>query len=578
MPFKKALLVLFFAAGFLAFLLFACAKKKPTELKKNNRPQLLVPANLSVAENQTVSFHLIAFDVDGTIPKLSALGLPKNSTFVDSVNGRGSFLWTPVFSQAGNYVFRFIVSDGVLADTERVAVSVGNVNRPPVWSPVSQRFFIEDSAGSFAVRALDPDGDSIFLLADSLPPGANFRDSLNGRGAFSWVPGFNQSGSYQPLFIATDRQLADSQRIMLQVRDSDRVPQFAPVPPQQTMEGELLAFGVSASDPDGDSVFLSADSLPIGTAFTDSLNGRGEFLWTPGFDQAGTYRPIIIATDRILTARLGVSIQVLNVIQALNFTPIGNQQISEGALLAFPLSAADPDNDSVFFSAESLPPGAVFTDSLNGRGSFSWTPDFQQAGLYRTLFIATDRVVADTQQVEIQVLDFDRPPLFALTPDQQVSEGQFLTFGVSATDPDGDPVRFSAMGLPAGAAFVDSLNGKGGFRWLTKVFQAGTYNVILFATSRSLADTEIISIRVDTALITYTSHVKPILDASCSCHYPGGIRCPVPGPCLNTYSNAFAFRDRIRIRVTSGTMPPGSPLPQGKRDTVSAWVLRGAPQ
>ena len=468
----------------MVFLISACSKKKPTGQKVNNRPELLALTNRSIQENQTVSFALISFDVDGTVPKLSALGTPKNSIFVDSLNGRGSFSWTATFSQEGSYVIRFIASDGALADTEQAVIMVGNVNRSPVWQTISDQFFTEEITRSFSVRAIDRDGDSIFLSIDSLPSGAIFTDSSRGKGSFVWRPTFAQSGTYFISLIASDGFLADTERVSVFVGNVNRSPELLPVDSQFFVEGLAGNFGISASDPDGDSVFLSADSLPI---------------------------------------------------------------------------------------------GAAFNDSLNSRGSFSWAPDFTQSGSYRPLFVATDRNLADSQAVSVRVLEFDQPPEFAFTPNQQITEGQLLAFSVSASDPDGGTVQLSAMGLPSGAAFVDSLNGRGGFRWLTKVLQAGTYNIIFLARSGALADTAIVVVRVDAALITYTNHTKSIIDTLCTpCHFPGGIECPPI--CLNTYSGAFLWKDRIRVRVVAGTMPPTGGLPQGKRDTINAWVLRGAPQ
>ncbi len=480
----KVVFFLLFAAGFLIFLISACGKKKPTEQKVNNRPELLALTNRSIQENQTVSFALISFDVDGTVPKLSVVGAPKNAIFVDSLNGRGSFSWTATFSQEGSYFVRFIASDGALADTEKAVIMVGNVNRSPVWQTISDQFFTEEITRNFSVRAIDPDGDSIFLSTDSLPVGAIFTDSSSGKGSFVWLPTFAQSGTYFVFLIASDGFLADTERVNIFVGNVNRQPELLPVDSQSFVEGVAGSFAVSASDPDGDSVFLSADSLPV---------------------------------------------------------------------------------------------GAAFNDSLNSRGSFSWTPDFTQSGSYRPLFVATDRNLADSQAVNVRVLEFDRPPEFAFTPNQQITEGQLLAFSVSASDPDGTTARFTAMGLPSGATFVDSVNGRGGFRWLTKVLQAGTYNIIFLARSGALTDTAIISVRVDTALITYTAHTKPIFDSRCaSCHYPGGSECP--SICFSTYAEARQLKDRIRIRVVAGTMPPGGGLPQGKRDTINAWVLRGAPQ
>lgn len=399
----KFLAALFFFIGFLFFLITACSKKKPTEQKPNQPPQLLlVPSSPSpsVNENQSLTFNLIAVDPEGTLPVLSALGLPKNAAFADSANGRGSFYWTPTFSQEGNYVFRFIASDGSLADTERVMISVGNVNRPPILLPIDSQFFLEGNAAAFGIRGIDPDGDSIFL---------------------------------------------------------------------------------------------SADSIPTGAFFVDSLNGRGGFFWSPFFDQAGEHRPVFSVTDR------------------------------------------------------------QFTDVKNAR---------------------------------LVVLDFDRAPGLATLPDQRVTEGQILSLAISASDPDGDNITLSAFQPPSEATLVDSLNGRWFFFWQTRVMQADTFydtSVTIVASSRALKDTLLVRIKVDTALLTYTNHTKAIFDGNCRpCHFPNS---PPPNPamcppyCWNSYSTISQFKERIRIRVTQGSMPPvPGGLPQGQRDTINAWVLRGAPQ
>ena len=51
----------------------------------------------------------------------------------------GSFSWTPGNTQAGSYSVSFSVSDGSLNDAETVAITVGNVNRPPVLTAIGSK-------------------------------------------------------------------------------------------------------------------------------------------------------------------------------------------------------------------------------------------------------------------------------------------------------------------------------------------------------------------------------------------------------------------------------------------------------
>jgi hypothetical protein len=51
---------------------------------------------------------------------------------------------------------------------------------------------------------------------------------------------------------------------------------------------------VTATDPDGNNITLSATDLPSGATFTPST---GVFSWTPGYPTAGVYTPTFTATD-----------------------------------------------------------------------------------------------------------------------------------------------------------------------------------------------------------------------------------------------------------------------------------------
>lgn len=63
----------------------------------------------------------------------------------------------------------------------------------------------------------------------------------------------------------------------------------------------------------------------------------------------------------------------------------------EGETLTFTLTAEDADGESLTWSSQNLPEGATFTDHQNNTATFSWTPNYGQAGVYKEiLFIVTD--------------------------------------------------------------------------------------------------------------------------------------------------------------------------------------------
>ena len=373
------------------------------------------------------------------------------------------------------------------------------------------------------------------------------------------------------------------------VQVQNRPPELILVPNQTSPaldENQSLSFGLAAADPEGKIPVLSVAGLPKNAVFRDSSNGRGSFAWTPTFSQEGTYLLRFIASDGALADTERVMVVVGNINRPPFLMSIGDQSFVEGSAGAFSLRGIDPDGDSVFLSLDSIPSGAFFIDSLNGRGGFFWSPNFNQAGEYRPVFSVTDRQYADIQRPKLVVLEFDRAPSFFPVADQRVTEGQVLSFSISASDPDGQTVLLRHLGLPPGASF-DTSNGTGTFRWQTRVLQADIFYdtaVAFVAASAALADTLAVRIKVDTARLTYINHTGAIFEGTCQpCHFPGagGQMCqPLQGLpyCWDDYGTIFQFRERIRIRVTQGTMPPAAGLPQGKRDTINAWVLRGALQ
>lgn len=77
-------------------------------------------------------------------------------------------------------------------------------------------------------------------------------------------------------------------------------------------EGDMLEFRVSATDPEGDTIILSAENIPDNSSFVDSCNGAGVFTFIPDHLQAGIYEVTFIASDNILADSEVVTITVNN--------------------------------------------------------------------------------------------------------------------------------------------------------------------------------------------------------------------------------------------------------------------------
>ena len=170
--------------------------------------------------------------------------------------------------------------------------------------------------------------------------------------------------------------------------------------------------------------------------------------------------------------------------------------------LTFTVTASDPDGDNITFSADMLPPGANFDPETQ---VFSWTPSDGENGVYLGVKVTVtdddpDEPLSATEAFSITVTDapINHPPTLDPIGDQFVQEGETLMFTVTASDPDGDNITFSADMLPSGANFDPDTQV---FSWTPTVDDIGVHQGVEVTVTdddpdESLSDTEAFSITV----------------------------------------------------------------------------------
>ncbi len=362
---------------------------------EDNPPVLATIGDKMVDEGTLLEFTVSAADSDGDPMTFSASNLPAGATFDAATQ---TFSWTPDFTQSGVHSgVRFEVSDGMLTNSEEITITVNNVPLPPVLAAIGNRTVDEGQLLEFTINATDPDGDPLVFAVSNLPTGATFDAATL---TFSWTPDFSQSGAYSGVrFEVTDGIFIDSEEITITVNDVPQPPVLAVIGDKTVDEGQLLEFTVSATDPDGDLLSFSASNLPTGATFDAATQA---FSWTPDFTKSGDYPNVRFeVTDGVLTDFEEITITVNNVSQPPVMMATGYKRVDEGQLLEFTVSATDPDGDALTFSTFNLPSGATFDGSTQ---TFSWTPDFTQAGVYYGVrFEVSDGTFMDFEEITIQV-------------------------------------------------------------------------------------------------------------------------------------------------------------------------------
>ncbi len=121
------------------------------------------------------------------------------------------------------------------------------------------------------------------------------------------------------------------------------------------------------------------------------------------YTEPGTYIVTLTVTDTFGNTDTDTCMVTVNVPnnRAPILNQIGDKSISESALLEFTISASDPDNDPLTYSADNLPTGATFDPTAR---TFSWTPDYGQEGTYPDVhFEVTDGYLTDAEDITITV-------------------------------------------------------------------------------------------------------------------------------------------------------------------------------
>ena len=468
----------------------------------NQIPVLTAIGAQITTENIQLTFGVSATDAEG-IPSLTSSVLPAGASFIDNGDGTGAFDWTPDFLQAGSYNITFTASDGIDQASEIVTITVNEAgNQLPVLTSIGAQFISEGSQLTFAVSGSDI--ESIPVLTTSLlPAGAFFVDNGDGTGTFDWTPDFTQAGTFNITFTATDDSLAiASELVTISVSESgNQSPVLTAIGAQLITEGNLLSFVAVASDADGDPLTMTSSVLPGGATYIDNGDGTGSFDWTPDFIQSGTYDVTFTASDGFISVNETVTITVND---AGNQIPvlalIGAQTIDENLNLNFGVSATDADNTIPTLTTSLLPTGASFIDNGDGTGSFDWTPDFVQAGIYNITFTASDGVDQSIEVVTITINEIGNQ-LPILDPIASIIdvEGSNINFLVTSSDAEGIPT-LTTSALPVNATFVDNFDGTGVFDWTPDFTQSGSYDITFYATDDSAIQvSQIMNITVNEA-------------------------------------------------------------------------------
>jgi hypothetical protein len=510
----------------------------------NRPPVFALIGPQTVIEGDSLIFTVSATDPDGiTPPSLSIARTLPRSQFTDHGNGTGTFDYRPNYYDSGIDTAIFIATDDLgMHAMLIVQITTSEFNIAPSLYYIGDTIIFEGGTLQATLRAYDSTdavGGQLYLSATRLPQNATFVDNRDRTGTFAFMPGYSQAGRDSAVFRVIDAgqpPLENSITMHFTILDRNRPPILVSLGSYEIDQAETLLVALSASDPDGDSIFLSLWNYPTpprNCSVIDSGNGTGVLKFAPDYTQAGIFLVNVRATDRrdsyIRTAYIFVN-DLGNQQPTLNHIP-DTLSVIEGETLAVNIISTDPDSTRDSIYVQGLPRYATMDYHGDGTATFRFAPFFNQSGNYPLLFVVVDpQGLADSQQVMLRVIEagIQRPALSNIT-NKTVGENGNLTFGVSATDADSTIPILRAKYLPPNATFIDSANGRGAFIFNPSYYQSGSYGVLFRALDAQ--DTNFVD-SLSVNIIVQNVNQPPVI-------YPAGPFSVMEGDSLHFLVRAF---------------------------------------
>ena len=408
----------------------------------------------SINEGFRIEFTISATDPNGDSLTYSTENLPSGATFDPATQ---VFSWTPIPGQSGAYSVRFVVSDGHLTDAEDITVLVNSMTPQYMWieaeavdeiSPVMG--VVSDpsaSGGSYVgapegtgfsalghtkhtifipaqgtykvcgrVHAPDTNSNSFFVRVDDgsdMTWAIPVTDSWAWGEVSHWGSGTETNPEIDPVIfslsagehvvIVKHREAGTKLDRLLITNDltyvpHDTTPPVADAGQDQTVHRGAVVYFDGSGSTDNVGIesyswdFDASDDLP-----QDATGVTASHIYT----EPSSYIVTLTVTDTcgsIATDTCMVTVSATTNLPP-TFATIPDQSVIHGHTLFFTTPATDPNNDSMTFSAQNLPPSAHFTASNQ---TFAWTPTYENVTWYTDVrFIVSDGDLTDTETIMI---------------------------------------------------------------------------------------------------------------------------------------------------------------------------------
>jgi hypothetical protein len=410
-------------------------------------------------------------DPDGNPLRITAVSTPAFGAVEilgrDGNGNGGSLRYTPRLGFVGTDSFSYTISDGLVEDTATVTV----FNRAPI--AVDEGPYHANPAVTIAVlnNDGDPDGNPLRITDVSTPTYGSVeilgRDGNGNGGYLRYTPRVGFVGTDSFSYTISDGLVEDTATVTV----FNTGPIAQDEGPYHANPAVTIAVLNNDWDPDGNPLRITAVSTPArGTVEIlgrDNAGNGGALRYTPAVGFVGTESFTYTISDGLVEDTATVTV--------FNTGPIAQD---EGPYPAAPTvdiailnNDWDADGDPLRIAAVGVPAHgtvAILGRDGNGNGGYlrytATTPHY--AGTDFITYTISDGLVEATATVALTVDVPNQAPVAADDGPVLMNQAVDIAVLTNDADPEGDPVRITAVGAPAQGA-VEILgrdaHGNGGY-------------------------------------------------------------------------------------------------------------------